>query len=268
MKLAFTTLGNPDWSFDKTLNEAQRLGFEAIEVRGIEGKMLADDITQFFPENQSETQRKLVEHNLVICCFGSSVSFHDSNRFDAMIEEGKIAIDICARMDIPCIRIFGDKIVNETNRSEVIRRIIYGIKKLCEHAYNKNVRVLLEVHGDFNTIENIMEVVDEVKRYPEFGILWDVAHSDRSYGDDYMKFYSMIRPYIGHIHIKDHFRNNGKFDLCLVGKGDVPIRQIVRTLEADGFEGYLSFEWEKKWHPELEEPEISYPAYVKYMISI
>ena len=31
MKLAFSTLGNPDWSFDKTLREAQKLGFEAIE---------------------------------------------------------------------------------------------------------------------------------------------------------------------------------------------------------------------------------------------
>ena len=57
MRLAFTTLGSPNWSFKHTLEEAQRLGFEAIEIRGIEDKMLAQEIVQFLPENQAETKK-------------------------------------------------------------------------------------------------------------------------------------------------------------------------------------------------------------------
>ena len=55
MKLAFTTLGCPDWTFDQIINEAQRLGFEAIEIRGVDGKMRAEEIDLFFPENVEST---------------------------------------------------------------------------------------------------------------------------------------------------------------------------------------------------------------------
>ncbi len=267
MKLAFTTLGNPDWSFDKTLAEAQRLGFQAIEVRGVEGKMPANEIPQFFPENQNETKKKLAEYNLVICGFGTSVSFHDSNRFDSMIAEGKTAIDVCAGMDIPFIRVFGDKITAPYVRDETIKRVIDGIKELCEYASDKSIKVLLEVHGDFNTIENVMDVVNEVKSCPEFGILWDVAHSDRSYGDDFIDFYNVIKPFISHVHIKDHLRENGNFKLCLVGEGDIPLRKIVKTLLADGYTGHFTLEWEKKWHPQLPEPEVAYPG-CRYFLDV
>jgi hypothetical protein len=30
-----------------------------------------------------------------------------------------------------------------------------------------------------------------------------------------------------------------------------------------GYDRYLSFEWEKKWEPDLEEPEVAFPTYVK-----
>lgn len=265
MKLAFTTLGNPDWSFDKTLDEASRLGFDAIEIRGVEGKMLANEITQFFPENLEETKRKLFARNLKICGFGTSVSFHVVDRFDEMINEGKAAIDVCSQADIPFIRVFGDKMLSGATRISVIDRVIKGIRELCVYATDKNVKVLIEVHGDFNTVENVMDVACALKDRTEFGILWDIAHSDRSYGNDYIEFYSKIKPFIYHVHIKDHKRNKGNFKLCLVGEGDIPIKEIIKILADDGYKGYLSFEWEKKWHPQLEEPEIAYPAFIDFM---
>jgi len=268
MKLAFTTLGNPDWSFDKTLNEACRLGFEAIEIRGVEGKMLANEIVQFSPENLNETKEKLTACNLNLCGFGTSVSFHDFDKYGDMINEGKIAIDVCSQAGIPFIRVFGDKISLNDISTNVIDRVIKGIRELCIYASDKDVKVLLEVHGDFNTIENVMGVANGLKDSPEFGILWDIAHSDRSYGDNYMEFYSRIRPFIYHVHIKDHIRADGNFKLCLVGKGDIPIKEIIKTLAADEYNGYLSFEWEKKWHPQLEEPEIAYPAFIDFMGSL
>jgi hypothetical protein len=37
----------------------------------------------------------------------------------------------------------------------------------------------------------------------------------------------------------------------------VPIRRQVEALARSGYRGYYSFEWEKRWHPEIEEPEIA-----------
>ena len=36
-------------------------------------------------------------------------------------------------------------------------------------------------------------------------------------------------------------------------------------LAGAGYKGYYSFEWEKKWHPDIEEPEIAIPQYAKVM---
>lgn len=268
MKLAFTTLGSPDWSFSYTLNKAQKLGFDAIEIRGMEDKMLAQEIVQFLSEKQAQTKKEVANHHLNICGFGTSVSFHDFNKFPQMLEEGKTSIDVCKQMEIPWIRIFGDRIDSEEVRSEVIGNVIKGIRELCNYASGKGVKILLEIHGNFNTVENVMEVVTGVKDCPEFGILWDIEHSDKIYGDDFIKFYSQIKPYIVHVHVKDHKRVNGGFQLCPVGEGDIPIKAIAKALEADGYMGYMSLEWEKKWHPELSDAEVVYPEYVKYMKSI
>ena len=64
MKLSFTTLGCPEWSFEQILTEAQRMGFPAIEIRGIEGAMEADQIEYFKPGRQQETKRRLADHGL------------------------------------------------------------------------------------------------------------------------------------------------------------------------------------------------------------
>ena len=55
MKLSFSTLGCPEWSFDKVLDEAERLGFQGIEIRGVNGVMRAEEIPEFFPENVAVT---------------------------------------------------------------------------------------------------------------------------------------------------------------------------------------------------------------------
>ena len=43
------------------------------------------------------------------------------------------------------------------------------------------------------------------------------------------------------------------------------MKEQVRVLAAAGYEGLYGFEWEKKWHPEIEEPEVAFPHYAKTM---
>jgi len=51
----------------------------------------------------------------------------------------------------------------------------------------------------------------------------------------------------------------------LLGTGEVPVKEQVRVLAGAGYKGYYCFEWEKKWHPEIEEPEVAFPQYAKTM---
>lgn len=264
MKLAFTTLGCPDWTFDQILREAKAMGYDAIEIRGIEGKMRAEEITQFQPGQQQDTKRAVAEHGITICGFGSSVNFHDPEKAEQMQDEGRKVIDVCAAMGIPLVRVFGDKIPEGRTPEEAAELAAQGIRKLCAHAKGTPVQIVLEIHGDFNTAEVIRSLLSKVKE-DNFGILWDVQHSDKTYGDNWQLFYEVIKGRIKHVHIKDHERDNGANRLCRIGAGDVPIHDIVDTLVKDGYDGYFSIEWEKKWHPELPDCETEFPAYPKFM---
>lgn len=266
MKISFSTLGAPDWSFDRILSESQRLGYDGIEIRGIEGEMRPEKMPQFSAENAKDTLAKLAAHGLVMTNIGTSVSFHDAARYDAAIEEGIAAIDVCAAMGIPAIRVFGDRLPDSDPKTEVMARIGEGFKKLCAYAAPKGVEVWFETHGDFKTVE-LMEEVIAVTKCEGFGILWDVGHSYLTYGRDFGRFYQTVKPYVRHVHIKDHSPAEGH-PLCLIGKGDVPIAEIARQLIKDGYEGFFSLEWEKKWHPELEDADIAIPAYAELMKSI
>jgi hypothetical protein len=45
----------------------------------------------------------------------------------------------------------------------------------------------------------------------------------------------------------------------------VPVKDTVAVLAKNGYKGYYCFEWEKVWHPEIEEPEVSFPHYADQM---
>ncbi|QGN34088.1 hypothetical protein GJV80_16095 [Microlunatus sp. Gsoil 973] len=47
----------------------------------------------------------------------------------------------------------------------------------------------------------------------------------------------------------------------LTGTGIAPLGDLVATLLAADFTGYVDFEWEKAWHPEIEEPEVAIPHF-------
>jgi sugar phosphate isomerase/epimerase len=270
-KLAFTTLGCPDWSFAKILEEAQKMGFSGIEVRGLEGKMQAEEIIQFFPENKEATLGALKAHNLEMVGFGSSVRFDPADKFDAVVAEGKRAIDVSQFMGIPAIRIFGDKIPAGEAEESVISRVAKGAGILAEYGESKGVQVLLETHGDFNTVKRVKGVFDQVKS-KNLRLLWDVAHTDFTYADNFIEFYRPMKEYIAHTHFKDHKRgtpgDEKTYTLCRIGEGEIPIKAIVKQLLDDGYKGYFSLEWEKKWHPELPGAEIAYPDFVRVLNSI
>lgn len=266
MKLAFTTLGCPDWSFDKILKQAAAMGYNGIEIRGLEGEMLAERIKQFQPGVQQDTRRALRRAGLKMCGFGTSVSFHDPDKTGEMLSQGRAAIDVCHAMGIPAIRVFGDRI-GDQDEGEVIARVVRGIQALCDYADGSCVQVLLEVHGEFNTLERVYGVASAVER-GNFGVLWDVEHSDKIYGDDFMRFYQPLKSFIKHTHFKDHKRAGGEFRLCRLGEGDIPLAKIARQLLSDGYDGWFSLEWEKKWHPELPDAQEAYPDFIRLMKNI
>ncbi|WP_461205884.1 sugar phosphate isomerase/epimerase family protein [Clostridium sp. DL1XJH146] len=264
MKIAFSTLGCPTWSWNKIINEAEKNGYHGLEIRGIEDEIYLPKAFPFLKENQEKTMEGLAQKNLIITDLGTASSFHNPEKYSSSVKEGKDYIDLANELKVPYIRIFGDKIPDLSKKEETIDAIANGINELCKYASHKGVVCLLETHGDIVSIENIEPIINKIK-HKNFGIIWDVGHTFKIYGDDISKFLDKMWKYIKHVHIKDLKRVNNQLELCMIGDGVIPVPELIKELKKRGYKGYISLEWEKRWHNSLEEPEVVIPFYAEYL---
>lgn len=264
MKIAFSTLGSPKWSFERIVKEAKSNGYKGIELRGIQEEIYLPKVRALQKENQKVSLQLLKTNNIVITDLGTGLSFHDSNKFDKSMSEGKDYINLASQLGVPYIRVFGDKIPDQSKKSETFAQITKGINALCGYGLDKKVTCLLETHGDLASIETLQPIIDGIS-HENFGIIWDIGHTYKVYGDDIGIFLDKMWSYIKHVHIKDLKLTQNDLELCMVGEGIIPIPAIIDELKKRGFQGYLSLEWEKRWHEDLEDAEIAIPSYADYM---
>ena len=261
MKLCFSTLGCYDYSLEDIIKLAKTYSVDALEIRGIGGVMDNFAIPEFSEESATATVRRLADEGISILSLGTSCSFHAPEKREAMVESAKGQILIAKRLGAPYVRLFGNNLTED--RDACFERVGTALAEIADFAAGEGVTALLEIHGDYNSIENVKPLFDIVGERAGFGIIWDVAHSDKVYGENWQGFYEFIRPYIKHVHLKDH--KDGT--LVLPGEGVIPIRPIVDRLLADGYDGYFSLEWEKKWHPEIGNIEPAMDAICKILRS-
>lgn len=268
MKLAINTLGCPGWTWEQIVEQASLLGYDGIEVRGVGEELLLTKCPPFLPDNLGTTSERLKSVSLNICCLSTSCFFHDPDRYEAAVHEGLDAIDLAARLGVPYIRVFGDVFPDKSDKEKTIAAVAAGLQTLGQYAENKKVKVLIESHGDFADPDDLLETIGRTIS-PAIGVLWDVQVTFmHGSGRPVSEIYGKLRHYIHHVHLKDAVRSGEDERCCLPGQGDVPIAECVRLLRADGYDGWLSFEWEKRWHPEIEDPSVAFPAFVRYMMPL
>lgn len=264
MKISFSTLACPDWSFQKIVTEASRLGYDGIEIRGIEREMDLSRLKPFFPENIGETIKTLNERNLEICCLDTSCKFHNKEDFNKYIKEGRAAIDLAQKLNCKFIRVFGNDIPDKNREEEIIGQIASGLILLGDYAEGKGVTVLIETHGAFSTGDGMQKLLSRIPgRNVE--VLWDVTNAYVGFGETTEVTFSKLSSRIKHTHLKDAKGKYPDAKLCMIGKGDLSIGRMIELLESAGYDGWLSLEWEKAWHPELEEPEIVLDVYMNHV---
>ncbi|HJC57369.1 MAG TPA: sugar phosphate isomerase/epimerase [Candidatus Eisenbergiella intestinipullorum] len=284
MKLSFSTLGCPEWSLEHIVKNAREMGYDAVELRGVKDQLRTERLDCMKPEKRAETGRLLKQYGISLCGVGTSVQFHEKEKLEDAMQEGRSAIRLCTEMEIPFIRVFGNELPGnnfpgnglsgkgypeEDEREAVMRRVEEGIGELCAYASalrpGRPVQVLLEVHGDFNSLPVLSRLCRTFAEEPAFGLIWDVYHSWLWHGDNFLPFYEALRPFIRHVHIKDCVMEQERPKLCLPGEGVLPLKAVIGRLRRDDYDGFYSFEWEKRWHPELPEPERALPLYVDFM---
>jgi len=171
--------------------------------------------------------------------------------------------ELAAALSAPGIRVFGDKIQPGANRDATRTWIAEGIRKLAERTKENGVEVWLETHGDFASSVETTQIVSE-SGYAGIGIVWDPANAFTDGKEQPSEAAAALGNALRHVHLRDLDCRDGEWEPVLTGEGKFPLRQIVAQLEKLGYDGFASFEWEKKWRPELAEPEIAIPQFARW----
>lgn len=262
-KISFSTLGCPDWKIPQIVAMAVQAGYDGIELRFVEGEASLWKLAAFQGQALRETCARFEDAELTISCVDTSCRFDspDAADRDRWIDEGIRMAELAAELRAPGIRVFGDRIQPGSGREATTEWIREAISRLSEKVTPIGVEVWLETHGDFSGAEEVRETVPQRERV---GVVWDAGSAFIEYGERPLQNGKPLAELIRHVHIKDLRRNGTRFIPVLTGEGEFPLAEVRVTMKAIDYVGFLSFEWEKKWHPEIESPEIALPHFTKW----
>ena len=269
LPIAFSTLGCPKWEWKKILDQASQLGYAALELRGLLNEMDLPKSPQFTGENLKTSLKDLDALGIKISDLGASARLGeiDPGKRATQLDEARRFIDLAHNLKSPYVRVFGGKLEKGQTMEDATERIVAGFKELHEHAKGAGVTLLIESHDEFTSSASLAAIIKGAN-LPTAALLWDAHHTFVAGKEQPAETFKQLGKYVRHTHLKDsRSPQAGEKDrrYVLTGTGEVPVKETVKVLAAGGYRGYYCFEWEKRWHPEIEEPEVAFPNYAKVM---
>jgi sugar phosphate isomerase/epimerase len=261
MKLAFSTLGCPGWELREIVAAARKWGYEGVELRAVGGSLDLLGRAEFGPAQLAATRGYF--QGLEICCVDTSCTFHspDESERGNHVKVALAHAELAAKLGAPLIRVFPDKIQSGAQREETRDWIAACLREIAERMPD-DVNVGLETHGDFARAEYSAEIVT-LADHPKVKLIWDIANSVAA-GDEIEHAARVVQPYLAHVHLRDAKPVAGSEHWLpvLAGTGRVSFVEAVAALRDLNYDGFVSFEWEKYWHPEIEAPEVVLPDFI------
>lgn len=262
MKLSFSTLGCPKWDIDQIIENASGYGFDGVELR------TNADGTHFPPDASTEQARSTAERFRdagvhVMSVMGYTTFAHaDQAQVAGNQEVLRGLIGIAHAMQAPYIRTFAGQIPEGSEREAMVETVAGAIRPLAQQAADKGITIGIETHDDWcagDFVGKLLELVDS----RGFGVVYDIFNSFVAGLEPWEVTYDKIKEHICYCHLKDAYIDaEDKHHYVFLGAGDLPVADVLSRFKADGYGSYFSFEWEKMWVPELEEPERVFPHYV------
>ncbi|MEI6101963.1 MAG: sugar phosphate isomerase/epimerase family protein [Eubacteriales bacterium] len=200
MKLSFSTLGCPEWSFSDIVSTAKDLGYEGIEIRGVQNVMDVPRIPQFTPHEVDKTKKLLADKKLEIVCLTSACYMNVPDFTQDTVYQAISYVDTARDLGVQFIRVladFGPEKVQDVDDSLVLK----NLKKVADYAACRNVEVLIETNGCYADSKRALGLVE--KAGDNVGVIWDIHHPYRFFGESPNQTVGVLGKRLRHVHVKD-----------------------------------------------------------------
>lgn len=249
MVRAFSTLGCPDAGLRTAVALAQRYHIDALELRALGDSinLPAHFASEFgSPEVFAETVQKLPVR---ITALDTSLHLADAKTADR--EQFLAFIPWAEAAGIRWLRVFdgGAKVSERAAVAAAAETVRWWRDVRAENGYAADIMV--ETHNRFFTGATVKRFLTAA---PNTAVLWDAHHTWKQGNEDPLVTWRAIGSRVVHIHVKDSVPVPTKthpYQYVLPGAGEFPMAPLWAALREGGFEGVVSLEWEKLWHPDL-----------------
>jgi sugar phosphate isomerase/epimerase len=266
MKIAYSSLACPGWTVEEAADAVARYGFDGIEWRLADGEPITSQTSPAVLRRVIEATRA---RGLRVPALDSSCQLaqvDDAGRSKS-VREGEFMVNLALTLGAPAVRVFGGPLPESVAIGEALAPSAEVLRRIAQHAAAHDIQILVETHDPAWSRSANVVALTTAAGVPTVGVLYDFLHPCRM-GETVEHTVSTLGRQVKLVHVKDGHRppdGSEEWPLCALGEGDVPLDSIFVMLQAQGYDGWYTFEWEKRWHPELAEPEVALPAGAAYV---
>ena len=270
MKISLMTLGCPNWDLDTICQKASEYGVDGIDFRGL---LTEIDVTKLpeFTTDATETKQKIADAGLEVSGISSSIKVCDAENLANNLEEARRTIVVAHNFGAKNVRVFGMGNIEKYTHAELAEFGAECINQILALDGASAINWLFETHDNWIRAQDCRLLLDKID-HPAFGALWDMGHTARVGSETPEQSYAAIGHRVEYTHVKDAVYQpehpNAMADgwrYVLPGEGELPLAEAINLLKQNGYDGWILFEQEKRWHPTLAEPEVAFPAFVKWI---
>ncbi|MYS22970.1 MULTISPECIES: sugar phosphate isomerase/epimerase family protein [unclassified Streptomyces] len=246
MRFAFSTLGVPALPIDQVVRLASEHGYHGVELRASEEGPVHTGLSAAERARVAEQFAKAGVEILTVAAY-AKVAAPGEDR--PVLDEICAAMELAADLGASFVRVFpgGGDLPQASADGFAARRLAAA----APIAGDLGVRVLLETHDSHRNGADVARVLGLVGHHST-GAIWDIMHTWLA-GEQPSSTYPVLAPYLGYVQVKDIASVADTAPLPL-GAGVLPLAETVEVLSRAGWDGWLCWEYEKRWHsaaPEL-----------------
>ena len=227
-RIAFSTLAYPDATLAAAVSAGRRWGYSGVELRLIDGELIDPAMPA---ARRAQVRRTLAAAGLPVVAVDSSIRLTGDDPGPDLYRFLQLASD----WDAPLVRVFGGELDPPQARQDRLRAAARVLEQAVPLAARLGVAIGVETHDAFSASSAVAELLAllSADAVPSdlVGAVWDSHHPHRM-GETPAEVYANLGP-----------------------------RLMLGLLTAGGYPHWISVEWEKRWHPEIEDPEVALPQH-------
>ena len=149
-----------------------------------------------------------------------------------------------------------------------MERLVASMRELGDDAAKEGIILVMENHFNTMTVSaaQSIQAADAID-HPNVGILYDQANLAFTLQEDYQTAIPLQTRKVNYVHVKDLKFKEGNIAFVsnevshpkeedrnvitrIVGQGSLDWPAILKMLHEHGYNGWLSLEYERRWHPD------------------